>query len=229
MNERVFLKYIEKISPDMENDRITKATNIFFNCIKYKYDIIAELDKEFLEIEKELPFTVAKRFQRMFYKDFAERTKYELKGSYIIDGNEKAIDDDCFPYLFEKGSIKAKLEKTDKIPNDTLFSELMLMFTGKVTEEDNLILYEVYAGDMNWILNKILNTYLEKVIAKYAKDILRHPYDQYEDIKEVVNRAVLDHIGYLSLFHFLEGIGEFVGYVGWEDKTINDILTIAKS
>ena len=61
----------------------------------------------------------------------------------------------------------------------------MLMFTGKVTEEDNLILYEIYAGDMNWILNKILNTYLEKVIAKYAKDILRHPYDQYEDIKEV--------------------------------------------
>ncbi len=229
MNERVFLKYIEKISPDMENDRIAKATKIFFNCIKYKYDIIAELDKEFLEIEKELPFTVARRFQRMFYKDFTERTKYELRGNYIIDGNEKKIDDDCFPYLFEKSSIKAKLEKTDKISNDTLFSELMLMFTGKVTEEDNLILYEIYAGDMNWILNKILNTYLEKVIAKYAKDILRHPYDQYEDIKEVVNRAVLDHIGYLSLFHFLESIGEFIGYVGWEDKTINDILTIAKS
>ena len=228
--EKIFLKYIEKYSPDIETDRVAKALRVFLNCVKHKEDIFFEMDAEFFAIEKEIPSIVANKFQKMFYKEFKERTKYELKGVYIADDVSREIDfEKDYPFCFKKGSVKAKLEENGKISNDTLFCDLMFLLTGKITETDESILYRSYLIDFNEILNRILTPYLEKVISKYAKGILKYPYDQYEDIKEVVNKAVFEQLCYLTMFRLFGDTGEFVSYVGWEDKTINDILAITKT
>lgn len=224
-----FIRYMNDVAPEMETERKQKALLIFKNCLKHKNDIVVELDKQYFDMEDKLPIIIAKKFQKLFFKDCEERTEYELQGKFVLGGcSEHEINESFFPYFFEKGTVKAELIEKGKLSNDTLFLDLLTKCTGETVETETLILYKTYSHEMDKAMNKVLNCFLESVIRNYAKGILKHPYEQYEDIKEVVNVAVMETIGYISVVSNFKSCDEFGRFVGWSDKTVNDILELAK-
>lgn len=230
MYEKIFRKYIAQVAPEMETERKNKAEQIFINCVKHKEDILVDMDREFLKIEKTLPITIATKFQKTFFKNNSERKIFVLKGEYIEnDMSKQMIDKNCFPYVFPKEKVNAELTVNGTLSLETKFLDMLPLLTGEIIYIDDFIYYESYHYKLDNALKKILDNILDTVIDKYTKGILSHPYDQYEDIKDIVNLAVYNIIGYLSLAHFCENSEVFGEYVGWENKTIKDILELAKN
>lgn len=229
MYEKVFREYIECFHPDLETDRKDKAIKIMLRCIKDKDNLITELDNEYEKVKYTLPIIVAKKFQKLFYKNFEERTNYELEGRYYINSYmQKEIDTRCYPYIFEKGTLEAELVKNGTIPNNIPFKQLMVKVTGEIYESETSVFYKSYCHELSKILDKVKDVYMENVISRYTEGILKYPYDQYEDIKEAVNDMFFNAIGSLSTFRYLDDGMEFVWYVGWEGITLNDILEMSK-
>lgn len=229
MYENIYREYIETYRPNLESKKKEMAIEILLKCIADKDNIISELNRKYEEDKYIIPVLVAKEFKKLFYENFEERVNYELIGKYYINSYmQKEIDTRCYPYIFEKNMLDAEMIIDGTIPNDIMFDRLMVKITGEVCETETSLLYRSYYFELNKILDKVRNDYMENFIRKYAEDILDNSYNKCEDIKEIVNELFFDSIGVFSTFRYLDDGKEFVWYVGWEGRPLNDILEMSK-
>lgn len=224
-----FNDYIKLYFPEMDTDKKEKSLKIFIKCINNKNNVITECNKTYYDIENALPIIVAKKFQKLFFDNNQKRRKYELKGKFILGScAEYELNESFFPYFFEKGTVKAELVDNGELSKDILFLDLLKMVTGEVAESKTLVMYKTYSHEMDKAIDTVLNCLLDSVIGKFAEGILELPYEECDDIKRAVNGAVFEVIKKESILTNLKDCDEFSRFVGWEDKTISDILELAK-
>ena len=220
---------INKNKPkNLSDTKLKLCENVLEICMENKENIIERVNNEVNEKLSSLMIYMAIMFQHLYYPTNNVRTKYIIKDydkmnemEQLFASNGVSFGDNQLIELEEKGSI----------PMNYNFFELLDEFTGEIAQGEeerrylvfNERLQEIYEVEIAKIKMRIIGEFVDKSL---LADDTKVSISDFE-VKNVLLDCFEDLIEGETEIGKIDCFKKFVRRVGWADKTISDILSIA--
>lgn len=219
---------INKNKPNgLSDDKIKLCENVLNICMNNKEIVIEKLNNATSIALPYLTTYMAIMFKHLYYPSNNSRPKYIIEGYNEMSEMEQLFAS-CGVSFGENQTIKLKTNGI--IPTDYNFFELLDEFTGEIAQGEeerrylvfNEKLQEVYEIEIAKIKTKVIRALASDLLTDDAK-ILISDFEVENVLLDCFEDLIDDEteIGKIDCFK------KFVRRVGWADKTISDILSIA--
>ena len=213
---------------DLSDTKLKLCENILGVCMDSKEDIIKRINDEINITIPYLTTYMAIIFKHLYYPSDTPRKKYHIKDydkmnemEQLFASNGVSFNDNQLIELEEKGSISM----------DYNFFELLDEFTGEIAQGEeerrylvfNERLQEIYEVEIAKIKMRIIGEFVDKSL---LTDDIKVPISDFE-VENVLLDCFEDLIDGETEIGKIDCFKKFVRRVGWADKTIFDILSIA--
>jgi len=213
---------------DLSDTKLKLCKNILGVCMDSKEDVIKRINDEINITIPYLTTYMAIVFQHFYYPSGTPRKKYHIKNydkmnemEQLFASNGVSFGDNQLIELEERGSI----------PLNYNFFELLDEFTGEIAQGEeerrylvfNERLQEVYEVEIAKIKMKVIGEFIDKSL---LTDDIKVSISDFE-VKNVLLDCFEDLIGGETEIGKIDCFKKFVRRVGWADKTISDVLSIA--